>query len=120
MLRWAATQQRLGQFKTNKIPIWTELAQNEMPVLIFLLEFWARFCHLKVSSWLELRVGDVKRLWRKRGKRPDVRVSREGRFVFRLPSDEGVWWALHLCPDFSRFHLVIRGPRRQVYRSFWK
>lgn len=103
MLRWAATQQRLGQFKTNKIPIWTELARNETPVLILLLEFWACFRHLKVSRWLELHVGDVKELWRKRGKRPDVRVSSEGRFVFRLPSNEGVWWALHLCPGFFTF-----------------
>lgn len=35
MPRWTLTRQWLGQFKTNKIPVWTELAQNEMPHSIF-------------------------------------------------------------------------------------
>lgn len=35
MLRWTPTCQRLGQFKTNKIPVWTELAQNAMPSFVF-------------------------------------------------------------------------------------
>lgn len=35
MPRWAPTRQQLGQFKTNKIPVWTELAQNEMPWFVF-------------------------------------------------------------------------------------
>lgn len=36
-------------------------------VLFFLLEFWARFPHMKFYSWLERRVGDVKELQRKNG-----------------------------------------------------